>query len=91
MTGGGVATKLTIFLFLSEWGPPSAMDNTPLLQYSSVGGKGAGPAEEEEVCLVKGAPYRKVSREVWDLFQRAYGGGPVVVTSLEPISNTQEK
>ena len=69
------------------------MDNTPLLQYSGGGGKGAGHAEEEEeeVCLVKGAPYRKVSREVWDLFQRAYGGGPLVLTSLQPISNTQEK
>lgn len=61
-----------------EWNPPVAMDNTPLLQYVGTEGK-------RTLTLAKGAPFRKVSQEVWHFFQRNYGGGPVIITSLEPI------
>lgn len=64
-----------------EWRPPVAIDNTPLLQYSGTEGK-------RTLTLSKGAPYKKVSQEVWELFQRLYGGGPVVVTNLESFSKS---
>ena len=74
----------TILFFLSaEHHPPVAIDNTPLLQWT-------GPNEEGQrtLTLMEGAPYKRVTQEVWEYFHRAYGGGPVVVTSLEPNSDT---
>lgn len=70
--------------FVSEWKAPVAIDNTALLQYSVKDGK-------RVLVLAEGVPFRTVSQEVWDFFYSTYGGGPVIVSSLEPIiSNSNE-
>ena len=63
-------------LSLSEWKPPAAIDNTPLLQQGT-----GGPPGKRTLTLAKGVAYRRVSLEVWQLFQLSYGGGPTILTT----------